>query len=57
MQTTLAIPEKMRKGFLKRVLDPIDRLTEAIYAILIVMTFTLAAFGVALVLIAIPLGG
>jgi hypothetical protein len=42
MQTTLTIPEKTRRGFLRRVLDPIDRLTEAIYAILIVMTFTLA---------------
>lgn len=38
----ITIPEKTRKGFLKRFLDPIDRLTEAIYAVLIVMTFTMA---------------
>lgn len=42
MQTTFTIPEKTRRGFLKRALDPIDRLTEAIYAVLIVMTFTMA---------------
>jgi VIT1/CCC1 family predicted Fe2+/Mn2+ transporter len=31
-----------RQGFLRKFLDPIDRLTEAIYAVLIVMTFTMA---------------
>lgn len=31
-----------KEGFLGRFLDPIDRLTEAIYAVLIVMTFTMA---------------
>lgn len=31
-----------RQRFLARFLDPIDRLTEAIYAVLIVMTFTMA---------------
>lgn len=31
-----------RQGFIARFLDPIDRLTEAIYAVLIVMTFTMA---------------
>jgi hypothetical protein len=33
---------KSRQGFIARFLDPIDRLTEAIYAVLIVMTFTMA---------------
>lgn len=37
-----SISKKTRQGFLKRFLDPIDRLTEAIYAVLIVMTFTMA---------------
>lgn len=36
------ISEKTDKGFLHRFLDPIDRLTEGIYAVLIVMTFTMA---------------
>ena len=33
---------KAKEGFLQRFLDPIDRITEAIYAVLIVMTFTMA---------------
>lgn len=36
------IPRQKRQVFLQRFLDPIDRLTEAIYAVLIVMTFTMA---------------
>ena len=32
-----------RKGFLARVLNPVDRLVQAIYSILIVLSFTLAA--------------
>lgn len=39
MHTT---PKFGRAPFLQRFLDPIDRLTEAIYAVLIVMTFTMA---------------
>ena len=42
-QTTLqSSAKKPKQGFLQRFLDPIDRLTEAIYAVLIVMTFTMA---------------
>src|SRR6187200_1449969 len=42
-QATMQISaKKPRQGFLKRFLEPIDRLTEAIYAVLIVMTFTMA---------------
>lgn len=33
---------KPREGFLERLLDPIDLLSQAIYSILIVLTFTLA---------------
>jgi VIT1/CCC1 family predicted Fe2+/Mn2+ transporter len=39
---TQSISTKPKQGFLQRFLDPIDRLTEAIYAVLIVMTFTMA---------------
>lgn len=35
-------PSTPRQGLLARFLDPIDRLTEAIYSVLIVMTFTMA---------------
>ncbi|NTV62102.1 MAG: hypothetical protein HGA65_01015 [Oscillochloris sp.] len=39
-----ASPQRGRsgRGFLTRVLDPVDRLVEAIYSILIVLSFTLA---------------
>ena len=30
-------PSKAKQGFIARFLDPIDRITEAIYAVLIVM--------------------
>jgi hypothetical protein len=33
----------VKEGFLARVLDPLDRLVEGIYSVLIVLTFTLAA--------------
>jgi hypothetical protein len=33
----------VKEGFLGRLLDPIDRIVEAIYSVLIVLTFTLAA--------------
>jgi nicotinamide riboside transporter PnuC len=39
---TQTISTQTKRGFLQRFLDPIDRLTEAIYAVLIVMTFTMA---------------
>ena len=35
-------PKTMKEGFLARLLDPLDRLVEAIYSVLIVLTFTLA---------------
>lgn len=35
-------PKTFKEGFLARLLDPIDRLVEAIYSVLIVLTFTLA---------------
>jgi hypothetical protein len=33
----------VKEGFLARILDPLDRLIEGIYSVLIVLTFTLAA--------------
>jgi hypothetical protein len=33
----------VKEGFLGRLLDPIDRIVEAVYSVLIVLTFTLAA--------------
>ena len=35
-------PDKPREGFLAHLLDPIDRLAETIYSILVLLTFTLA---------------
>lgn len=35
-------PQKPQEGFLSGLLDPIDRLSETIYSILILLTFTLA---------------
>lgn len=35
-------PQTVREGFFGKLLDPIDRLAEAIYSILILLTFTLA---------------
>ncbi len=35
-------PDKPKEGFLAHLLDPIDRLAETIYSILVLMTFTLA---------------
>lgn len=45
--TTQAIPtepaaQSMKESFLGRLLDPLDRLVEGIYSVLIVLTFTLA---------------
>ena len=39
---TSPVPKTMKEGFLARLLDPLDRLVEAIYSVLIVLTFTLA---------------
>lgn len=36
-------PPTVKENFLNRLLDPIDRLVEGIYSVLIVLTFTLAA--------------
>jgi hypothetical protein len=36
-------PKTFKEGFLGRLLDPLDRIVEAIYSVLIVLTFTLAA--------------
>ena len=36
-------PKTVKQGILERLLDPIDRLVEGIYSVLIVLTFTLAA--------------
>lgn len=41
-QTSSPIEQSSRQSFLARILDPIDRLTESIYSVLIVLTFTLA---------------
>lgn len=38
-----APPKTAKESFLARLLDPIDRLVEGIYSVLIVLTFTLAA--------------
>ena len=38
-----AAPKTVKEGILERLLDPIDRLIEGIYSVLIVLTFTLAA--------------
>jgi len=35
-------PDKPKEGFLAHLLDPIDRLAETIYSVLILLTFTLA---------------
>lgn len=35
-------PDKPAEGFLAHLLDPIDRLAETIYSVLILLTFTLA---------------
>jgi hypothetical protein len=35
-------PDKPQEGFLAHLLDPIDRLAETIYSILVLLTFTLA---------------
>ena len=35
-------PDKPKEGFLAHLLDPIDRLAETIYSILVLLTFTLA---------------
>lgn len=37
-----AASEGLKQSFLSRVLDPLDRFVEAIYSVLIVLTFTLA---------------
>jgi hypothetical protein len=38
-----AAHKTVKEGFLARILDPLDRLVEGIYSVLIVLTFTLAA--------------
>lgn len=35
-------PDKPKEGFLAHLLDPIDRLAETIYSVLVLLTFTLA---------------
>lgn len=42
-QAAPAAPKTVKQGILERLLDPIDRLVEGIYSVLIVLTFTLAA--------------
>ena len=42
-QAAPAAPKTIKQGILERLLDPISRLVEGIYSVLIVLTFTLAA--------------